>query len=344
MPSPGSNCRGEDLFVYVTMVCLCPTKLEEKRTGSVYRNRLQAGFSALSRWLQLRSAEYLEGLASNSISPLVVDQLLAEFVTESHEQGHKFWIVKHAVLSAQTRFRHYRGKIPRAWDCLSSWEATRPFRSRTPIGRDLVYFLSAVAFSWGVEVGSRANHMLPMSILLRVGYHGLLRPGEIANLRVEDVSVSLSVYRPNAVLAIRSPKTRNWNGRHQFVLIEDLSTVQWLKWLVDNVPKTTKVWTGSAATFRTSFLQLTQRAGLETLRLSPAGLRAGGVTDMIRSGADVGRVRFLGRWRAEGTMIAYIQESMSAHVWNAVDPSLRSLILSTNAESVQFLKAPPLAP
>ena len=64
------------------------------------------------------------------------------------------------------------------------------------IGRDLVYFLSAVAFSWGVEVGSRANHMLPMSILLRVGYHGLLRPGEIANLRVEDVSVSLSAYRP----------------------------------------------------------------------------------------------------------------------------------------------------
>ena len=74
-----------------------------------------------------------EHLSVNKVSALVFDQLLAEFVTESHSAGYKFWLAKRSALVAQTNFRHYKGKLPRAWDCISTWEAERPFRNRTPL-------------------------------------------------------------------------------------------------------------------------------------------------------------------------------------------------------------------
>ena len=41
-------------------------------------------------------------------------------------------------------------------------------------------------------------------------------------------------------------------------------------------------------------------------------MRAGGATELIIRGDDIGRIQFLGRWRSNAILQAYIQEAVSS--------------------------------
>ena len=73
----------------------------------------------------------------------------------------------------------------------------------------------------------------------------------------------------------------------------------------------------------------------------PAGLRAGGTTHLVLHGAEIGRVQFLGRWRATQTLQSYIQEAMSALVWHRFPMHTKALIQTIVIEGSGVLRFPP---
>ena len=83
------------------------------------------------------------------------------------------------------------------------------------------------------------------------------------------------------------------------------------------------------------------RAGLDHLGLTPGSLRAGGATFYMTTGYDLGRLRFMGRWRSDHTMQAYIQEAVAARVWIRLDADTKQLIVATLRESESFMHRPP---
>ena len=126
----------------------------------------------------------------------------------------------------QSRYRYLRGSIPRAWDCIGSWEARKEHQNRAPMTVDILQYMCTVAFSWSIEREDLASRMLPIAVLLRLAFFGLLRPGELFKLKAEDISISEDMRgAKSVVIALTAPKTRLFMGRNQFAIVTDKPTV-----------------------------------------------------------------------------------------------------------------------
>ena len=322
-----------------------PTRLERKRLGTAYRRRLTVGLQLVYEFLFSRDPNLLEDLREDRVNFLTLDQLLAEFVNQCHDAGTAFWLVKHRVLGLQTEFRYVRFKLPRTWDSISSWNSERLRRSRTPIDENCILFMSFVALSWAFEEPKLAHLLFPFSVLIRLAFYGLLRPGEMLQLRTKDTHVANEEDRPQlAILAIQTPKTRRFAGRQQFVVIKDVYVIAWLRWLTHGLPPSLILWPSSSNMFRTIFIKIIERCGLQGHKFSPAGFRAGGCIHFVVRGWDLSRVQFLGRWKSHCSMVSYVQEAVASLVWVQLDVRTRLVIRQTLATASSIAKLPPSLP
>ena len=207
------------------------TSLELSRFSAAYRHRLEQGFSHFVGWLKRTRPDWQAALQRPSGRRL--DSLLAVYVQDCYDRSGPFWLAKHAVLAAQHAYR-LKHKLPRTWSSLWAWRYQTPTQHRLPIPLEFVQ----AAFGIGLNMflaGDAPGLMLPLCILLRLGFYGLLRPTEIVNLRVRDVLIRSTSSYTVAVLVITSPKNRRALGNQQFATIRDLSTVLWIQWLISGL-------------------------------------------------------------------------------------------------------------
>ena len=252
----------------------------------------------------------------NRSSASQVDTALVAFLNDAEASGEQFYLAKHAVLGCQHTWRGLKGKLVRAWDCVSGWQSRRAWSNRVPMSRDILEYLFLTAVNWALADQACARLLFPFAILLRLGFYGLLRPGEICRMKVGDISVPpVSSGDSSVVVAIADPKTKRFMGRAQFSQAQDGCTVRWLRWLLEGLPPGVKVWPSTLQSFRTMFRAVLEKARL-TLPLTPGSLRAGGATHLVTSGMEIARIRFLGRWKSDTGLAAYIQEAVARLVWH----------------------------
>ena len=303
------------------------------------------GFRLLHGYLYDRDAGMLKALKEDRADFTLLDQYGSDWVNLCFDDRIPFWLAKHGVLALQTEFRHARFKLPRSWDCVSAWDATRQHHNRLPLDKMLLDFMSAVALSWGLEDDSKALHLIAFSVLIKVGFHALLRPGELIGLRAKDVNVSeLWDARQYLVIAIASPKTRRFGGGHQHVFIRDPSCVAWMRWRTKDLHPIVKLWPSTSHMYRAWFSRVLSRCGLGDFRFTPGSLRAGGTTFMVTEGIDLTRIQFLGRWKSNNSLNVYVQEAMTSLTWIRLSESLKAQIRLTVMESTQISYLPPVAP
>ena len=347
--SSGYRCTGALLLLPLLLSLLSPsvavgtnhyvrmprTPLERSRTSEVYRRRLDTGWGAFMDFL--RGA----GLCQKITTARSMSHHLALFVQHSHDQGLPMWVARHAVLAAQTKHREWRGQLKRAWDALASWRQELPAGHRTPFTEDLVRALSAVAWHQSVQEPADAWRWLIWGFLLRIGFFGLLRPGELSALLVSHILITTA---SSLVVTIVSPKTRKIFGRQQFAVISDLATVNWARWLLQSLPSSTALWNFPTARLRTMMIWALQRLELSHLSLTPAGLRAGGATHLFIHGWSVDQLRFRGRWVSVRSLEAYIQEAMSLLVMSQLAPSEAVLVRQLVTAGAPLWEHPPAVP
>ena len=171
-------------------------------------------------------------------------------------------------------------------------------------------FLMGVA--QGIRAGAHALAFWAAAILVRVGFHCLLRPGEICKLIVEDLHFPRTTWDSEVcVVRLRDPKNRSSLGRLQFSLIRDASIVRWLKWFTESCDTQTKLWPGSPTNKSKFFKQSLGFLGLERLSLTVGSLRPGGATKAFVEGMSISNLTYLGWWwRVEHSLETYMQEAM----------------------------------
>lgn len=315
------------------------TRLEKSRTSDVYRNRLAAGEAILRNFLSSRDAK-LEQLVPN---PVELDGILAEFVNYCQERKIKLWLVRHAVLYVQTQWRSLRYSLPRAWDCLSSWGDMEPGQNRNPAPFKVMLAMAITALSWGLEKNQWFRLLIIFSILLRVGFFATLRTGEMLRIKVSDLCFD-ATENDTVVIGLRRPKNRKHMGQNQFALLEDAATVQWLKWLVTDMPPEMSLWPSNAAYFRTLFRRVLTRIGLEEKLLTPGSLRPGGVTYAVLGGMEVARLKFRARWKSEASLACYVQETVSQQVWLRIPCQVRARVSDLVLDGSAYLSKCPVTP
>ena len=284
--------------------------LERSRTSATYRKRLEQALAVLLIWVAsstFATASWLE-------DPLLANQVVCEWVQHIYSTGGKISLARHGILAVQTARRELKGKLGRPWDALKSWQLKLPLKSRVPMPEILLraFFVFSLAEALTSSKDLDTLSSFAFAILVRLGFHCLLRPAELLKLTAGDIRLPVSAYEPRrAVVRLLDPKNRSSLGRFQFVMVDDESLVLWLEWFLAGADASARLWPGSSAKFAKRFRHTLARLGLLRLPITPGCLRPGGATRSFLEGSSISTLKYRGRWRQESSLEVYIQEAMS---------------------------------
>ena len=273
------------------------TKLERTRLTAVYLKRLRDSRRTLDTW------DSGSGVCTASLLelPQLLDDHLARFVCACFERGTPSYIPRHAVLHVLYEHPHLRRQLPRTWDSFKSWHQLEAWKPRVPFTEDLAdhVFLCAVELSMSLRGQDRYCAVL-LGALIRIGFYGLLRPGEFLSARVRDfVAIRQRSGQVLGVLAVAAPKTRSWYGRTQFASIREAGPCLWLEWLLAHRRGFEKLWPRSDFAFRKLLQKVLWFAGLSGVGLTPGSCRPGGGNPLFLSRSRHGTYSVL--WSLEVT-------------------------------------------
>ena len=159
------------------------TKLEKRRLGRIYLQRLRRCRRHFQEWLCANGIS----LDPGSAEPAVLDAVLARYLDAAHQCGLPVYLPKHAVLDIQCERRELRHRLPRTWDSIRAWESIVGWRPRPPMTEAIMLNCFLKALDLGMSVGGEAGYLWTLcACLWRAGFYGLLRPGEILRAHVSD--------------------------------------------------------------------------------------------------------------------------------------------------------------
>ena len=311
--------------------------LEQSRLSPNYSEQLQKGVAAFDTWLLHRRLPVLDW----SLYPQQVNQFLVEFIDDRWQSQLSIGVAKHAVLGIQTQFPILRGQLSRPWNALKSWRSSQPLQNRVPVPPEVLQAIFIACIDMGFSEPSLAIYWFSAAVLFRLAFYGLLRPGEMLNLRARDILIATGRGYEAVVLTIIDPKNRRSLGRAQHALIREGGCVRWTQWLISLMPPCFKIWPSDRARLVSFWNRALSHIGLKFDKLTLGCLRPGGASWYILSDMDLGRLKFLGRWSCESSMSAYIQEAMAMVAWAQLSDSEACVVHSWINLGLPVWRKPP---
>ena len=272
-------------------------QLRDKAVNPGTAARYGQAFGGWTAWLAERGAAGAEDLSLRE-----VDKQLAAYL-QSLYQGGAPKSTAVAVICAVQHFRpECRGHLSTAWRHLRAWLHEEPGKCRTPWPAQLTLAMIALAIMLQQE---------EVILLLALGFHCLLRPGEVFKLLVGDILIpDFQLWQTSVlgVISIRDPKTRRRGPKRQHVTIENQELLMWLKaYLADRAPEEPLI-RDKRALQKLIGTWLTQLLGTHH-SYTLAGLRGGGATFLYLLTQNVPWIQRRGRWSSSRTLDHYLSEA-----------------------------------
>ena len=207
-------------------------RLRLSRYSLAYRKRLVNSSQLLWKFLEKK------GLPRSVIATgksKTIDTLLDEFVASLHDSKTfvkgRLQIAKHAVLFCQVCRPRLRRRLQQTWSTLKAWEEQEPGKLRPPLPIPVLMgmlcqsrILSQLADGRGEK-----HKWLTFSTLIAMGFFGLLRPGELLNLKRRDIELAnqVNLCLPCVTISLDKPKNFRQLGFKQFTTVKHLVTCEW---------------------------------------------------------------------------------------------------------------------
>ena len=193
-----------------------------------------------------------------------------------------------------------RGLLRQAWRLFKSWRRIETPSRAPPM---------TVALAQAFVARAVAQHNLAFAALIAIGFHGLLRTGELLSLRFKDIEVSTMC----GVVSLHESKTGQRTGSKEAVALRDRLTLQLLETLVSvqSPSPGDLLWPHSAQSFRQTFRKMSDYFGVQALQLKPYSLRRGGATFLLQSGTRLEVILLRGRWKSLGVARLYLQDGLA---------------------------------
>ena len=273
-----------------------------------------------------------------------VDLFMADVVQYMFDHKFPHYLAVYSVLAIQKHFRA-RHRLIESWSCIKTWKLHTPARKRLPISFNIVQGMCLCLLNRaGYLSGHERANCLALVIFFVVGFHGLLRPGEIFKLRFDDIGLPTDMAIAGelvAVIMIHEPKNRLTYGRNQFVHVEDSVAIAWISWW-KSLFSPGEFLFPSKRVLRVLFRDVLAELSLDSVAYTFAGLRAGGATSHFRTHRDIVSLQYLGRWQSLRTISHYLQEAMSAQL-RVTMPALAVKKLESWLRFSHLLKTPPVS-
>ena len=202
-----------------------------------------------------------------------------------------------------------RGTLRHSWRLFRQWRRVEAPQRAPPL---TVWIVKAV-IARALEIDQ-----LAFAALFAVGYHCLLRTGELLALQFKDLELSSET----GVISLYSSKSGLRTGTEEAVAVRDP--------LVLDLPRTLavsqrfcpgqKLWPYSAQFFRNRFAEHMRFFRISHLQMKPYSLRRGGATFLLQIGLPLDTILLRGRWRSLNVARLYLQDGLPQLPHLRIDP------------------------
>ena len=166
-------------------------------------------------------------------------------------------------------------------------------------------FARALAGAAAAKIG------LHMCLVLLLGFFGLLRPGELMQVRAAHF-----VFTAGSRIAVLTlPFTKSGQRLQsvaESVILEDPTTVACARAVVGQLKAEDLIFPGGDKMFRDQFRSTCKFAGLPAVGWLPYSLRRGGATTHFLLEGSLDKTVVRGRWKSVRTARIYIDQSLAA--------------------------------
>eukprot|EP00438_Fugacium_kawagutii_P033223 Skav231044 [mRNA] locus=scaffold446:243817:254709:+ [translate_table: standard] len=229
--------------------------------------------------------------------PQTYDSLISDWIEYQWARGEALTIIADSLSGLHFYWPELKGTLRHSWRMFRNWRRVEAPARAPPITPLIVAAMIV-----------RAVHRdeLAFGVLLAVGFHGLLRTGELLSLQFQDIEFTSQC----GVISLKSSKSGLRTGAEEAIAVRDPLTLQLLHTLraIRSPSAGDKLWPHSGQSFRNTFQRYLQMFQLEGLAFKPYSLRRGGATFLLQCGLPMETILVRGRWRSlnvTGSMVAF---------------------------------------
>ena len=231
-----------------------------------------------------------------------LDSTVADWVQERFQQGAPL----HSVADALSGLHFYdplsKRKLVLSWKLYSIWRRYEVPMRAPPITEAIILGIAGQAFSSGELV---------LAGLLLLGFHAMLRTGEMLSVRPQDFSLGDST----GIVTLPRTKSGVRNNALESVSIDDPCVLEVCRLMVSELASSgfahVPCWNASGSSFRYKFYALLSHFQLDHLGLKPYSIRRGGATHDFRAHGLMERTLIRGRWKSSSIARLYITDALS---------------------------------
>ena len=215
-----------------------------------------------------------------------------------------------------------KGKLKLSWRLMKAWVTHEVPNRAPPLSLDGLYLLVGYSLFKGWD-------LFALSLLL--GFHALLRTGELLGIKAKHVSVASA--KGPAVISLGLTKAGKRQGAAESVTVHAEDVCRRL-YAWKQICKGEASLTGAAHSWRKRFADVLAAVGLDQFDFRPYSLRRGGATHYFQLHGRFDSLLVLGRWQSAATARIYLNEGMSVLTemtlpWNRFTRNLRSQYLTS---------------
>ena len=281
-----------------------------KQIGTLKRLTVQP--VTRQRYAQARSDFYTWLRQENLALPRSayhIDLVVSDYLEALWAKGNGRSVGSNALAALQDAEPHLKGKPKLSWRLMKAWVTNEVPNRAPPFSIDVLHTLVGCALFKG-----RPHFALS----LLIGFHGLLRTGELLSLQARHMSIKSS----------KGPLVGKRQGAAESVTLRNDDVCRRAyQWVHQRSPTTSL--TGPAHQWRKSFNDMLISLSLQHIDYRPYSLRRGGATFYFQKSGSFDQLLILGRWQAATTARVYINEGLSVLAelkvnWSPMSKNLRS--------------------
>ena len=232
--------------------------------------------------------------------PSSLDSVLCDWIEVEWAKGGSLNDIADTLSGLHFFWPEIKGRLREAWRFFKSWRRIESPVRATPLTVSLVRAFVALAVQ---------EERIAFALLIGLGFHCLLRTGELLALRFGDIDFHDEV----GVLSLRTSKSGLRTGAMEAVAIREPLVLQLLATFFDITPHFPggPLWPHSAQVFREQFRKYCKFFHVDHLNYKPYSLRRGGATLLLQFNVPLEIILVRGRWRSVAVARLYLEDGLA---------------------------------
>ena len=229
-----------------------------------------------------------------------MDAVLCDYIEWQWSRGESIGTIADGLSGLHHFWPEIKGHLRMAWKLFRSWRRIEAPQRAPPLTVTIVCAVIARAVS---------KNDIIFATLFALGFHCLLRTGEILAIQYKDIEFTQSC----GIVSLLSSKSGLRTGTEEAVAVRDKLVLDLLHTLfsLEYLFPGQKLWPFSAQAFRDRFESYMRFFRICHLRMKPYSLRRGGATFLLQEGLPIDCILLRGRWKSLGVARLYLEDGLS---------------------------------